>query len=66
MPTRQQRIDAIVARERKKGKSRAQALDIAMTSVAKNQAGTSSTPIYDDAVSKAKKRGQKIPTLANQ
>ena len=62
---RQAEIDKIVQAERAKGKSRAQALDIAMGRVGKKGGGTTSTPIYDNAVAKAKKRKRKIPTLAD-
>tara|TARA_R110000803_G_scaffold86015_6_gene152419 strand:- start:212 stop:415 length:204 start_codon:yes stop_codon:yes gene_type:complete len=63
---RQARIDKIVAQKRKAGMSRAVALDQAMRQVARKGAGTTSTPIYDKAVANAKKKGTKIPTLANQ
>ena len=62
MATKQQRIDAIVARERAAGKPRAAAIAIAMAEVEKNPSGKSTTPVYDKAVKKAKKKGKKIPT----
>ena len=64
---RQAEIDQIVQAERAKGKTRTQALQIAMQRVGgRRGGGTTSTPIYDAAVAKAKKKGRKIPTLADQ
>ena len=62
MATKQQRIDAIVQRERAAGKPRAAAIATAMAEVGKNPSGKSTTPIYDKAVKNAKKKGKKIPT----
>ena len=64
MPSRQSRIDTIVARERAAGKPRATAISIAMAEVDKAPA-KSTTPIYDAAVAKAKKKGKKIPTAVD-
>lgn len=67
--SKQSRIDAIVQRERAKGKSRAVALDIAMQSVnseGRGKGSVSTTPIYDKATAEAKKKGRKIPTLMDQ
>jgi len=61
MASRQERIDAIVARERAAGKPQATAISIAMAEVDRAPAG-STTPIYDKAVADAKKKGKKIPT----
>lgn len=64
---RQAEIDQIVQAERAKGKTRAQALDIAMQRVGgKKGGGTTSTPIYDKAVANAKKKGKTIPSLMSQ
>ena len=63
---RQAKIDKIVLQKRKAGMSRAAALDFAMRQVAKKGGGTTSTPIFDNAVAQAKKKGTKIPTLADQ
>ena len=52
MATKQQRIDAIVARERAAGKPRATAINIAMQEV-KAGSGKSTTPVYDKAVKNA-------------
>ena len=69
MPSRQQKIDEIVRRERAAGKSRAAALAVAMEQVDSGSPSTSgnksTTPIYDAAVARAKKKGTKIPTAVN-
>jgi len=55
MPTRQQKIDKLVAKHRKAGKPRAVAIDAAMARVDQDSADAKNIPIYNKAKKKKAK-----------